>query len=68
MRGTRNMTETYLAGRLRAIHADPTPANLAELPRLAIQVQRLEVALDELVGEACVTEMRAQSWKRLVRL
>jgi hypothetical protein len=59
---------TYLAARLRAIAADPTPANIAELPRLAVQVQRLEVAMDELVGQAKAEELMAPSWRRNARL
>lgn len=62
------MMDTYLAARLRAIAVDPTPANLAELARLAIQVQRLEVAMDEVVGQAHAEELMAPSWRRNARL
>lgn len=43
---------TFLAGRIRAVHADPTPAALDELLVLAVQVARLEIALDEIVDDA----------------
>jgi hypothetical protein len=59
---------TYLAERIRAIHADTTRKNIDDLLRIAIQVQRLEVAMDELVGEAKVAEMRLPRWRRMAQL
>jgi hypothetical protein len=41
-----------LADRIRAIAAAPTPAALAELPGIAVEVGRMEAALDELAGDA----------------
>lgn len=41
-----------LAERLRAIAADPTPEAIAELPRVAVQVDRIERALDEIAADA----------------
>jgi hypothetical protein len=43
---------TYVSARIRAIATDPTPANIAELPRLALMVGRMESALDQIVGDA----------------
>ncbi|HEY3848355.1 MAG TPA: hypothetical protein VGL95_14710 [Acetobacteraceae bacterium] len=41
-----------LAAQLRAIAGMPTPAAIASLPVIAIQVARLELALDEIAAEA----------------
>jgi hypothetical protein len=41
-----------LADRIRAIAAAPTPAALAELPRVALQVARIERALDDIANDA----------------
>jgi hypothetical protein len=46
-----------IAGRLRAIAACPTPAAIAELPRLAVQVARIELALDEIAADAAEQAM-----------
>lgn len=62
------MSDTYLAARLRAIHADPTEAHLAELPGLALEVERMERCLDEEFQAAREFELMVQSWKRTARL
>lgn len=41
-----------LATQLRAIAADPTPAAIAELAHVAVQVHRLERALDDIAADA----------------
>jgi hypothetical protein len=41
-----------LADRIRAIAAAPTPAALAELPRVAAEVARIERALDDIADDA----------------
>jgi hypothetical protein len=48
---------TYLADRIRTIALDPTYLALSELPALAAQVERMERALDEVVGKARATEL-----------
>lgn len=44
--------DTNLSTRIRAIAANPTPENLAELPKLATMVARVERTLDEVVADA----------------
>jgi hypothetical protein len=46
------MTLPTLADRIRAIAANPTPANLDGLAWIAVHVARIETALDEIAGDA----------------
>jgi hypothetical protein len=50
---------TYLATRIRAVHANPAE-KLDDLLIIAAQVQRMEVALDNIVGDASEEDARRE--------
>jgi hypothetical protein len=59
---------TYLADELRAIAASPTDAAIDRLPALAVQVERLERYLDDMVGEAAFMARVATTGTRRLRM
>jgi hypothetical protein len=50
---------TFLAQRIRAVHANPAE-KLDDLLIIAVQVMRMEVALDNIVGDASEEDARRE--------
>lgn len=56
---------TYIADSLRDIAANPTPDAIGDLQRLANMVERLEICMDDVVGDAALAELRKWQPKRI---